>query len=241
MIDFYYWPTPNGHKVSILLEELGLNYRVQAVNILKGEQFEPNFLEISPNNRQPAIVDQDGPGGRSLSLFESGAILMYLAEKTGRFWPPDMAKRYTVVQWLMFQMANVGPMFGQCGHFKGYAPQEVPYAIERYTNETLRLYAVMEKRLSQVPFLSGEYSIADMATWPWVRVRWLHEIDLDTFPSVKRWYETIEERPSVQRGVALLAEREVIGNPSDDTREAFFGRSQREQRRAVPDSGRDPG
>lgn len=231
MIDFYYWPTPNGHKVSILLEELGLDYRVRAVDILKGEQFEPEFLEISPNNRQPAIVDHDGPGGLPLSLFESGAILMYLAEKTGRFWPADMAERYTVVQWLMFQMANVGPMFGQCGHFKGYAPREVPYAIERYTNETLRLYGVMEKRLSRAPFLAGEYSIADIATWPWVRVRWLHEIDLDAFPSVKRWYESIEARPCVQRGIALLAEREVIGNPSEETREAFFGLSQREQRR----------
>lgn len=231
MIDLYYWPTPNGHKVTILLEELCLPYEVKSVNILKGEQFEPEFLAISPNNRQPAIVDHDGPDGRRVALFESGAILLYLAEKAGRFWPEDPVERHTMIQWLMFQMANVGPMFGQCGHFKGYAPEPVPYAIERYTNETLRLYGVMDKRLAEVTYLAGNYSLADIATWPWVRVRWLHEIDLDRFPNVKRWYETIEARPAVQRGVAVLAEAEVIGNPTDETREVFFGRSQIEQRR----------
>ncbi len=231
MIDLYYWPTPNGHKVTILLEELCLPYEVKSVNILKGEQFEPEFLAISPNNRQPAIVDHDGPDGRRVALFESGAILLYLAEKAGRFWPEDPVERHTMIQWLMFQMANVGPMFGQCGHFKGYAPEPVPYAIERYTNETLRLYGVMDKRLAEVTYLAGNYSLADIATWPWVRVRWLHEIDLDRFPNVKRWYEAIEARPAVQRGVAVLAEAEVIGNPTDETREVFFGRSQIEQRR----------
>lgn len=231
MIDLYYWPTPNGHKVTILLEELCLPYEVKSVNILKGEQFEPEFLAISPNNRQPAIVDHDGPDGRRVALFESGAILLYLAEKAGRLWPEDPVERHTMIQWLMFQMANVGPMFGQCGHFKGYAPEPVPYAIERYTNETLRLYGVMDKRLAEVTYLAGKYSLADIATWPWVRVRWLHEIDLDRFPNVKRWYETIEARPAVQRGVAVLAEAEVIGNPTDETREVFFGRSQIEQRR----------
>jgi GST-like protein len=231
MIDLYYWPTPNGHKVTILLEELCLPYEVKSVNILKGEQFEPEFLAISPNNRQPAIVDHDGPDGRRVALFESGAILLYLAEKAGRLWPEDPVERHTMIQWLMFQMANVGPMFGQCGHFKGYAPEPVPYAIERYTNETLRLYGVMDKRLAEVTYLAGNYSLADIATWPWVRVRWLHEIDLDRFPNVKRWYETIEARPAVQRGVAVLAEAEVIGNPTDETREVFFGRSQIEQRR----------
>ena len=231
MIDLYYWPTPNGHKVTILLEELCLPYEVKSVNILKGEQFEPEFLAISPNNRQPAIVDHDGPDGRRLTLFESGAILLYLAEKAGRFWPEDPVERHTMIQWLMFQMANVGPMFGQCGHFKGYAPEPVPYAIERYTNETLRLYGVMDKRLGEVTYLAGDYSLADIATWPWVRVRWLHEIDLDRFPNVKRWYEAIEVRPAVQRGVAVLAEAEEFGNPTDETREVFFGRSQIEQRR----------
>lgn len=226
MIDLYFWPTPNGHKASICLEELELPYQTHPVNILQGEQFEPGFLAISPNNRIPAIVDHEGPGGTPFALFESGAILVYLAEKSARFWPDDPRARHTVNQWLMFQMGNVGPMFGQCGHFKGYAPEPFPYAIERYTNETLRLYGVMDRRLAEVEYLAGDYSIADMATWPWVRVRWFHEIDLDPFPQVRRWYEAIEARPAVKRGIALLADKEKIGNPSDETREAFFGKRQ---------------
>ena len=224
MIDFYYWPTPNGHKVSIGLEELELPYQTHPVNILKGEQFDASFLAINPNGRIPAIVDREGPGGEPLALFESGAILVYLAEKAGRLWPESPRERHRVHQWLMFQMGNVGPMFGQCGHFKGYAPEPIPYAIERYTNETLRLYGVLDQQLARSEYLAGEYSIADVATWPWIRVRWFHEIDLDPFPHVERWYRAIEARPAVGRGVALLAEQEKIGDPSDETREVFFGK-----------------
>ncbi len=232
MIDLYYWPTPNGHKIPIMLEETGLEYRVRPVNMLRGEQFRPSFLKVNPNNKIPAIVDRDGPGGRPFTLFESGAILQYLAEKTGKLMPRDVAGRYTVIQWLTFQVANVGPMFGQCGHFLGYAPKKIPYAIERYRNETLRLYGVMDRRLAKLPYLAGDYSIADIATWPWVRVRWLHRIELDEFPNLRRWYEAIGRRPAVQRGVALLEERMKIGNPDAKAREALFGRQQLRQGRS---------
>lgn len=231
MIDFYYWPTPNGHKVAIMLEELGIPYRLRPVNFLRGEQFKPTFLKINPNNKIPAIVDRDGPGGEPFSIFESGAILQYLAEKHGRFMPKEMRRRYTVIQWLTFQVAGVGPMFGQCGHFLGYAPRRIPYAIDRYRNETLRLYGVMDKRLRQVPYLAEDYSIADIATWPWVHVRWLHKIDLAEFPRVKKWYERIAERPAVQRGVNLLKASEKIGNPDKKAREVLFGKSQLKQGR----------
>ncbi len=227
MIDLYYWPTPNGHKASIMLEECGLPYRLRPVNILRGEQFRPAFLRINPNHKIPAIVDRDGPDGRPLALFESGAILQYLAEKSAMFLPSAARERYIVLQWLAFQIANVGPMFGQCGHFLGYAPRKIPYAIERYRNETLRLYGVMDRRLRRARFLAGDYSIADIATWPWVRVRWLHRIDLEDFPRVRRWYETIEQRPAVQRGVALLEQQMKIGNPDRKARAALFGRRQR--------------
>lgn len=237
MIDLYYWPTPNGHKIPIMLEECGLEYRVKSVNMLRGEQFKPSFLRINPNNKIPAIVDRDGPGGEPLKLFESGAILQYLAEKTGKFMPRERRRRYAVLQWLTFQVANVGPMFGQCGHFLGYAPRKIRYAIDRYRNETLRLYGVMDRRLGEAPFLAGDYSIADIATWPWVRVRWLHHIDLADFPNVARWYADIEARPAVQRGIAVLGQREKIGNPDDKAREALFGRSQLTQGRA-PKKGR---
>ena len=231
MIDFYYWPTPNGHKVAIMLEETGLGYRLKPVNILRGEQFKPGFLKINPNNKIPAIVDRDGPGGKPFAIFESGAILQYLAEKTGQFMPREVRAQYVVLQWLMFQVGSVGPMFGQCGHFLGYAPRRIPYAIDRYRNETLRLYGVMDQRLRRVPFLAGDYSIADMATWPWVHVRWLHKIDIDEFPRVKRWYQKIAARPAVQRGVGLLKADEKIGNPDKATRDAFFGRQQLRQGR----------
>jgi GST-like protein len=227
LIDLYYWPTPNGHKASIMLEECGLPYRLRPVNILRGEQFRPAFLRINPNHKIPAIVDRDGPGGRPFSLFESGAILQYLAERSAMFLPGEPRDRYTVLQWLAFQIANVGPMFGQCGHFLGYAPRKIPYAIERYRNETLRLYGVMDRRLRRARYLAGEYSIADIATWPWVRVRWLHRIDLDEFPHVRRWYEAIEQRPAVQRGVALLEPQMKIGNPDRKARAALFGGRQR--------------
>jgi GST-like protein len=237
LIDLYYWPTPNGHKIPIMLEETGLAYRVKPVNMLRGEQFRPAFLRVNPNNKIPAIVDRDGPGGRPFALFESGAILQYLADKSRKLLPRDTRRRYTVLQWLTFQVANVGPMFGQCGHFLGYAPKKIPYAIERYRNETLRLYGVMDRRLADEPYLAGDYSIADIATWPWVRVRWLHKIDLDEFPNVRRWYEAIGARPAVQRGVALLEDRMKIGNPDEKAREALFGSQQLQQGRRA---GRGP-
>jgi GST-like protein len=227
MIDLYYWPTPNGHKVSIMLEECGLAYRVRPINILRGAQFRPAFLRINPNHKIPAIVDRAGPGRRPFALFESGAILQYLAEKSGCLLPTATRERYTVLQWLAFQIANVGPMFGQCGHFLGYAPKRIPYAIDRYRNETLRLYGVMDRRLRRASFLAGDYSIADVATWPWVRVRWLHRIELDEFPRVRRWYESMEQRPAVQRGVALLETQMKIGNPDRAARAALFGSRQR--------------
>lgn len=231
MIEFYFWPTPNGKKVALMLEETGLEYRLHPVDILDGEQFDEDFLAISPNNKIPAIVDADGPEGTDFSLFESGAILQYLAERTGRFLPADTAERFRTLEWLNFQVANVGPMFGQCGHFLGYAPERVPYAIERYQNETRRLYGVMDRRLGEHDYLAGDYSIADMAVFPWIEVRWLHEIDIDDYPNVARWYAALDSRPAVQRGMALLKDKEIIGNPSDRTREVFFGRSQAEQKR----------
>jgi GST-like protein len=228
MIELYYWPTPNGHKVSIMLEEIGIEYELHPINIMAGEQFEPDFLAISPNNRIPAIVDTDGPGGQRYTLFESGAILMYLAEKSGKLWPEEMGQRYRVIQWLLFQVANVGPKFGECGHFRGYAPEPFPYSIERYYKETVRLYGLMDQQLKNRPFLAGDYSIADIAVFPWTmpQVRELHKLDIDEFPSVKRWSEKIRVRPAVQRGVALLEDRIKYGDPSDETREAFFGDSQ---------------
>lgn len=229
MIDLYYWPTPNGQKASIMLEECGLDYQVKPVNILKGEQFSQEFLSINPNNKIPAIVDHDGPGEKPYTVFESGALLLYLAEKTRRFLPRQRQKKHDVIQWLMFQIGGVGPMFGQCGHFLGYAPEKFPYSIDRYKNETLRLYGVMDKRLADRPYLADTYSIADIAVYPWVDVRWLHEIEIDEFPNVKRWYEKIGERPGVQRGMAVMKEEEVIGNPSDETREVFFGNRQIKQ------------
>ena len=226
MIDFWYWPTPNGKKVAIMLEECAAEYTMRPVNILKGEQFDENFLRISPNNKMPVIVDHDAD---ELTIFESGAILQYLAEKFARFMPRDTHGKYDVLQWLNFQTSNVGPMFGQCGHFLGYAPEKVPYAIERYQNETNRLYGVMDKQLGKREFLAGDYSIADMAVFPWIEVRWLHEIDIDLYPNVKRWYDEIEQRPAVAAGMALLKEHEIIGNPSDETREVFFGTTQQSQ------------
>jgi len=231
MIDFYFWPTPNGQKVAIMLEEVELEYRTRPVNILKGEQFSKDFLAISPNNKIPAITDHDGPGGEPYSLFESGAILIYLAKRTGKLLPVDETARFTVLQWLMFQMGSVGPMFGQCGHFLGYAPDKIPYAIDRYQNETLRLYKVMDRQLGSQPYIAGDYSIADIAIYPWVHVRWLHEIDISEFPNVEHWYEELSARPAVIRGCELLKEQEVIGNPTDETREVFFGKTQRDQTR----------
>ena len=205
MIDFYTWTTPNGRKVSIMLEECGLPYRVHKVDIGKGEQFRPEFLALNPNNRIPAIVDAEGPEGKPLPLFESGAILVYLAGKTGRFLPESTSGKYIALQWLMFQMGGVGPMFGQAHHFLRAAPEQVPYGIKRYTDETRRLYGVLDKRLGEAPFLAGEYSIADMATFPWVARHEWHKVALADFPNVKRWYDTIALRPAVVRGMAVPA------------------------------------
>ncbi len=227
MIDLYTWPTPNGHKMHIMLEETGLEYRVIPVNIGKGDQFKPEFLAISPNNRMPAMVDHDGPGGGPYSLFESGAMLIYLAEKTGRFLPTEPRARYTVLQWLMFQMGNIGPMMGQTNHFRHYAPEQIPYAVERYTNEAGRLYGVVEKRLSESPWLGGEdYSIADIAAFPWLRNVARKGHDEADFPHLLAWFETMEARPAVQAGMEVLAENRGTGTFDAQARENLFGAAQ---------------
>jgi len=226
-IEVWTWPTPNGHKVHIALEELGLPYTIVPIDIGAGQQFRPEFLAITPNHRIPAIVDPDGPGGEILPLFESGAILIYLAEKTGKLIPADPAGRYTCLQWLMFQMGGVGPMFGQYNHFAAYAPEQIAYAIERYGNEVKRLHRVLEKRLSQAEFLAGpEYSIADIATFPWVRNPERRGIDLAEYPSVQRWHDAIAARPAVQRGVAVLSDHARQGPMTDEQKEVLFGKKQ---------------
>jgi GST-like protein len=227
MIDVYTWATPNGHKVHIMLEECGLPYNVHAVDIGRGAQFEPAFLKISPNNRIPAIVDQEGPDGKPLPLFESGAILIYLAEKTGKFLPAAPRGRYTTLQWLMWQMGGVGPMFGQTHHFRNYAPEKIEYAINRYTNEAGRLYGIMNKRLGEAKFLAGDdYTIADIATWPWTRSIKNQGHDLDTYPNVKRWSQEIEARPAVQRGIKVLADIRRDITQDAQAREVLFGAAQ---------------
>jgi GST-like protein len=203
VIDLYTWSTPNGRKVSIMLEECALAYRVHPINIGKGEQHTPEFLALNPNNRIPAIVDAEGPGGKPLPLFESGAILIYLAEKTGKFMPRDARTRLICLQWLMFQMGGVGPMFGQAHHFLRSAPEQVPYGIKRYTDEARRLYGVLNKRLGEAAYLADEYSIADLATYPWIARHEWHKVDLADFPAVKRWYDTIGARPAVAKGMAV--------------------------------------
>ena len=230
MIDLYYWPTPNGHKVTIFLEEAGLEYRTVPVNIRKGEQFAPEFLKISPNNRMPAIVDTDGPGGKPFSLFESGAILLYLAEKTGKLMPSETRARYRVIEWLMFQMANVGPMLGQAGHFRNAAPEKIPYAIERYTNESRRLFNVLDRRLAEVPFVAGDYSIADIATYPWIVAALKAQPEqLDSRPNLKRWIDALAARPAVQKGMAVMADRPQ--KPlTEDERSILYGSKQHERR-----------
>jgi len=203
MIDLYYWTTPNGHKITLFLEETGLPYRIIPVNISKGDQFKPEFLAIAPNNRIPAIVDHaPADGGEPISLFESGAILLYLADKTGRFIGQDLRTRNDTLQWLFWQMGGLGPMAGQNHHFSQYAPEKLPYAIERYVNETNRLYGVMNKRLANREFLAGEYSIADMAAYPWVVPHKRQGQDLDQFPHLKRWFEAIAARPATVRAYA---------------------------------------
>jgi GST-like protein len=226
MIEVYSWATPNGHKVHIMLEECGLPYRVIPVDIGAGDQFKPEFLAISPNNKMPAIVDPDGPDGQPMSMFESGAILLYLASKTGRFLPADVRGKYEVLQWLMFQMASVGPMLGQTHHFRSYAPEKIPYAIDRYTNEAKRLYGVMDRRLAKSKYIGGPaYGIADMAVFPWLR-SWKNQgIDWNDFPHLRGWFDEIGHRPAVQRGVAVLS-AQWKPLDSDKAREALFGAEQ---------------
>ena len=204
MITLYTWPTPNGHKIQIMLEETGLAYNAVSVNIQTNEQFAPDFLKISPNNKIPAIVDSDGPDQKPYSVFESGAILVYLASKTGKFLGKTDRERFDVLQWVMFQMGGFGPMLGQAHHFRLYAPEKVAYGINRYTNEAKRLYGVINQRLSKSEFLgSSNYSIADIATWPWTRSHEKQGVDLADYPNVLRWYEAIEKRPAVKRAIAL--------------------------------------
>jgi GST-like protein len=230
MIDLYVWPTPNGYKISIFLEEVGMPYKVIPVDIGRGEQFQADFLKISPNNKMPAIVDHEGPGGKPYALFESGAILMYLAEKTGKFMPSDMAGKYRVVEWLMFQMGGVGPMLGQAHHFRQYAPEKLDYAINRYTNEASRLYNVIDRRLGEVEYLAGDYSIADMATFPWLRSYERQGQRLEDYPNLKRWFEKIDARPAVQKGLQLLADKRRAGPMDDKAKEIMFGATQYQRR-----------
>jgi len=205
MIDLYTWGTSNGRKASIMLEECGLPYRVHPIDIGKGDQFKPEFVAINPNSKIPAIIDPDGPEGKPFTLFESGAILVYLAGKTGRFLPASVSGKYVALQWLMFQMGGIGPIFGQVHHFLRSAKEKVPYAIERYTTENRRLYGVLDKRLGEAPFLAVEYSIADIATFPWVLRHEWQQVDLAEYPNVKRWFDTIHARPAVQRGIRVPA------------------------------------
>ncbi|KDP85687.1 glutathione binding-like protein [Cupriavidus basilensis] len=230
MIDVYSWPTPNGHKVHIMLEECGLEYKVHPINIGAGDQFEADFLKISPNNKIPAIVDPDGPDGQPISLFESGAILLYLAGKTGKFLPEDVRGKYEALQWLMFQMGGVGPMLGQAHHFRMYAPEKIEYAINRYTNEARRLYGVIDKQLSEHAWLAGDaYSVADIATFPWLRSWQNQGVEMDDYPHLKRWFNEIAERPAVKRGVEVLAmERKPIRD--EKAREVLFGATQYQRR-----------
>jgi GST-like protein len=229
-IEVYSWATPNGHKVHIALEELGLDYRAHPVDISKGDQFAADFLKISPNNRIPAIVDPDGPGGQPISLFESGAILIYLAEKTGRLLPASGAGRYAVLQWLMWQMGGLGPMLGQAHHFLRYAPEDVPYAKARYSNEAQRLYNVLDRRLGEARFLGGDdYSIADIACWPWMRRPDRQGVETAELENYKRWFAEIEARPAVQRGVEVLTELRTEGF-DDKAKEILFGATQYQRR-----------
>lgn len=226
MIDVYSTATPNGHKVHIMLEECGLPYRIHHIDIGAGDQFKPEFLSISPNNKIPAIVDEEGPDGQPMSLFESGAILIYLAGKTGKFLPQSDRERYTVLQWVMFQMGGLGPMLGQAHHFRLYAPEKIEYAVNRYTNEARRLYGVMDRQLAKNRYLAGdEYTIADIASFPWTRSFANQGVDPADFPNWKRWFDEISERPAVQRGVKVLADKRRQLT-DDKARDILFGATQ---------------
>ncbi|WP_022698105.1 glutathione S-transferase N-terminal domain-containing protein [Euryhalocaulis caribicus] len=229
-IELYYWPTPNGWKVSIFLEETATPYTLKPVNIGKGEQFEPDFLKISPNNRMPAIIDPDGPDGKPVSVFESGAILQYLGRKTGQFYPADERARVEVEQWLFWQMGGLGPMAGQAHHFRNYAPEKIEYGINRYTDEVHRLYGVLDTRLKDRDYVAGDYSIADMAIWPWVLPEGQGQ-DIEEFPNLKAWLKRVGDRPAVQRGRALgkdLRKRLDDGSKeSEDAKKVLFGQRAR--------------
>jgi GST-like protein len=240
MIDCYTWPTPNGHKVHIMLEETGLPWTVHAINIQEGDQFKPDFLKISPNNKMPAIVDRDGPGGKEISVFETGAILIYLADKTGRFLPKDPHKHYDVLQWLMWQMGGIGPMLGQAHHFYNYAPQRVAreklqYGIDRYVNEANRLYGVLDKRLAGRDWVAaGEYTIADMAIFPWLRMPENQGVEIDKYPNVKRWRDKIWARPQVVKALETLKDNRRTGpGYSDKAWELLYGKTQSTQGQAA--------
>jgi GST-like protein len=228
MIELSYWPTPNGHKITIFLEETGTPYSIKPVNISKGEQFAPDFLAIAPNNRIPAILDTaPADGGAPISVFESGAILNYLAEKTGQFLPPDIRGRTEAMQWLFWQMAGLGPMAGQNHHFVQYAPEKIPYAMERYVKETNRLYGVLNKRLADREFIAGDYSIADMASYPWTVGHERQQQNLDDFPHLKRWFNTIAARPAVQRAYALGKQINTQPTVSEESKSILFGQTAR--------------
>jgi GSH-dependent disulfide-bond oxidoreductase len=226
-IELYYWPTPNGWKITIMLEECGLPYDLKLVNIARGDQFKPEFLAISPNNKMPAIVDPEGPDGRPISVFESGAILMYLGRKTGRFYPQDERGRVEVEQWLMWQMANFGPMLGQNHHFAFYAPEKLNYAIKRYQDETHRLYGVLNKRLADREFVAGDYSIADMAIVGWAKLWERQDIDIDEFPNAKRWLETVLARPAVKRGLKISVDSRIDIAADEEARKILFNQRAR--------------
>ena len=228
MIDLYTCNTPNGQKIHIFLEETGLQYTVRWIDIAKGDQFDPEFIKINPNNKIPAIVDFDGPGGEPISVFESGAILIYLGDKTGAFLPTEPRARTEVIQWLMFQMGNVGPMLGQAHHFRAYLPQKIAYAIERYTKEAGRIYHILDKRLGEQEFLAGEYSIADMATFPWIRLHERQGQDLADFANLSRWFDTIARRPAVAKDMESL--EAVVDDISEEMWENLWGQTQYVQR-----------
>jgi GST-like protein len=226
MIDLHYWTTPNGHKITMFLEETGLPYKIFPVKIAAGEQFKPGFLKISPNNRIPAIVDHDPPGGGApISVFESGAILLYLAEKTGKFLPKDIRGRTETLEWLFWQMAGLGPMLGQNHHFKTYAPDKIPYAIDRYVNETNRLYGVLNKRLANHEFVAGDYSIADMASYPWIVPYERQGQKLEDFPNLKRWFEAIRARPATVRAYEKAKEINTQQTMTDEAKKVLFGQT----------------
>jgi GST-like protein len=227
MIELYYWPTPNGHKITLFLEESGLDYEIHPVNIGAGDQFNPEFLKFSPNNRMPAIIDRaPADGGAPISVFESGAILLYLAEKSGKFLSTDVRGRFDTIQWLMWQMGGLGPMAGQNGHFNVYAPEKIDYAINRYVNETNRLYGVLDRRLEGREFIAGDYSIADMACYPWIVPHEAHKQDLNDFPNLKRWFERVAARPATIRAYEKGGEVRSYATPmTDEQRAVLFGQT----------------